>query len=146
MGFYVLVGKVGLPLLPHFYTCSIPSNFLASFGESRMSLFCSLSVPCGVITVSYIWIALYSLQSTLRVCYLLYYFRPTCKVDGIVLESKLANGVSGQWSYLLKWKNWFSDTKSSGPFLHSARLGVSDWVQAQPCPTCDWPQAVMLTF
>lgn len=70
---------------PHSFTYCIRSNFFASFGECRMLPFRSLSfLSCGVITVSYISIALYGLQSTFRV-YLLFSFGQTCKVDYIVL-------------------------------------------------------------
>lgn len=80
-----------LPTLPVVISFTI-------LGSARRSLsFCSLPfLPCGVITVSYICIALYSLQNAFCVCYLPFYFGQTCKVDCIVLESKLVNGVPGQ--------------------------------------------------
>lgn len=81
MRFYVLVGKVGLPLLPHFYTCPIPSNFLASFGESRMSLVQPLLLP--------LWCnnGLLHLNSPLQ-----FTGRSSCLLFTLVLPTNLSGG------------------------------------------------------
>lgn len=63
------------PLYPLSFTYPTSSSFLSNFGGCQRLPFCSLSfLPYGVITVSYICIALYSLQNTYCVYHLLFSF------------------------------------------------------------------------